>query len=62
MQCTNGSLGYGDIVPMTLEGKVLTLFYALYGIPVFMWYVVKLGALFRVLVMRFFGFTVNMLR
>ncbi len=45
--------GYGDIVPVTTEGKVFTLAYALYGIPVFIWYIVKLGALFRVIVMRF---------
>ena len=46
-------LGYGDIVPSTVEGKILTIFYALYGIPVFLWYIIKLGALFRVVVMRF---------
>ena len=45
-------LGYGDIVPVTFAGKVCTILYALYGIPVFIWYIVKLGALFRVLVMR----------
>lgn len=45
--------GYGDIVPSTVEGKILTIFYALYGIPVFLWYIIKLGALFRVVVMRF---------
>ena len=44
--------GYGDIVPTTLEGKLFTICYALYGIPIFIWYIVKLGALFRVVVMR----------
>ena len=44
--------GYGDIVPVTREGKIFTLAYALYGIPIFIWYIVKLGALFRVIVMR----------
>ncbi len=39
---------------MTLEGKIFTLMYALYGVPVFIWYIVKLGALFRVIVMRLF--------
>ena len=47
------STGYGDIVPVTTEGKILTLVYALYGIPIFLWYIIKLGALFRVVVMRF---------
>ena len=40
-------------VPVTTEGKVLTVVYALYGIPIFLWYTIKLGALFRVVVMRF---------
>jgi len=39
MQClllrTNFIAGNGDIVPATTEGKVFTLCYALYGIPVF---------------------------
>ena len=39
-------------MPVTLEGKLFTLCYALYGIPIFIWYIVKLGALFRVVVMR----------
>ena len=29
------------------------MIYALYGIPIFLWYIIKLGALFRVVVMRF---------
>ena len=36
---------------MTLAGKIMTIVYALYGVPVFMWYIIKLGALFRVVVM-----------
>ena len=39
-------------MPLTDEGKILTMFYALYGIPVFIWYIVKLGGLFRVVIMR----------
>ena len=39
-------------MPLTDEGKILTMFYALYGIPVFIWYIVKLGGLFRVVLMR----------
>ena len=48
-------LGYGDIVPVTTEGKVFTLAYAILGIPVFMWYIVKLGGLFRLLTMYIFS-------
>ena len=44
--------GYGDIVPLTLGGKIFTLVYALYGIPVFMWYIIMLGVLFRSIVAR----------
>ena len=47
--------GYGDIVPVTTEGKVFTLAYAILGIPVFMWYIVKLGGLFRLLTMYIFS-------
>ena len=39
-------------MPLTDEGKILTMLYALYGIPVFIWYIVKLGGLFRVVLMR----------
>ncbi|TRY80154.1 hypothetical protein TCAL_17392 [Tigriopus californicus] len=44
--------GYGDIVPVTFWGKLFTLGYALVGIPIFMWYIVKLGGVFRLLVMK----------
>ena len=27
--------GYGDIVPVTPEGKLLTIVYGLFGIPIF---------------------------
>lgn len=47
--------GYGDIVPVTTQGKVVTLAYAIIGIPIFMWYIVKLGGLFRLLTMYFFS-------
>jgi hypothetical protein len=40
-------------VPQTLGGKILTVIYALCGVPVFMWYIIKLGATFRVLVILF---------
>lgn len=46
------TLGYGDIVPVTLGGRIFTLIYALYGIPVFMWYIIMLGVLFRSIVAR----------
>ncbi|XP_071749409.1 uncharacterized protein [Lepeophtheirus salmonis] len=48
----SSTTGYGDIIPLTLGGKIFTIIYALYGIPIFIWYIVKLGVLFRVLVMR----------
>lgn len=46
------TIGYGDIVPVTFWGKLFTLGYALVGIPIFMWYIVKLGGVFRLLVMK----------
>ena len=42
-------------MPVTTEGKVFTLAYAILGIPVFMWYIVKLGGLFRLLTMYIFS-------
>lgn len=39
-------------MPVTLGGKLFTLIYALYGIPIFVWYIVKLGILFKIVVMR----------
>jgi hypothetical protein len=46
------SLGYGDIVPETFWGKLFTLLYAIVSIPVFMWYVFKLGGVFRLVFMK----------
>ena len=37
---------------MTIPGKVFTIFYAICGIPVFMWYIFKLGGVFRLVVMK----------
>ena len=47
--------GYGDIVPVTPEGKLLTIVYGLFGIPIFFWYISKLGNLFRGLIMNMFS-------
>ncbi len=47
--------GYGRYVPVTTGGKIFTVAYALVGIPAFMWYIVKLGSLFRVIVMKLFS-------
>ena len=51
--------GYGDMVPVTTWGKIFSLVYALIGIPIFMWYIVKLGGLFRVLAMKLIGAAIN---
>ena len=55
LQATQSTTGYGDIVPVTPEGKMLTLAYALFGIPIFFWYISKLGNLFRGLIMNIFS-------
>ncbi len=47
---------------MTSWGKLFTVLYAFVGIPVFMWYIVKLGALFRLVIMKlFYGLLVCLL-
>ena len=40
------------MVPRTVGGKLFTLVYSLYGIPMFIWYIVKLGAIFKFIVKR----------
>ena len=50
----SSTTGNGHLFPVTIGGKILTIFYALYGIPVFLWYIIKLGVLVRVSVKRFF--------
>ena len=44
-------IGYGNIVPVTFEGKVVTLIFAIIGIPINYWYIFKLGSLFAATVM-----------
>lgn len=39
-------VGYGNMVPKTKEGKILTLFYALFGIPLYILYFKNMGKLF----------------
>ena len=53
------SSGNGDIVPKTFEGKIFTIAYATIGIPIFMWYIFKLGVLFRHLFMKAFYYIVG---
>lgn len=36
-------VGYGNMVPKTREGKILTLFYALFGIPLYILYFKNMG-------------------
>ena len=44
-------IGYGNIVPVTFEGRLLTIFFAIFSIPVNYWYIFKLGSLFAGTVM-----------
>ena len=48
----SSTVGYGDIVPVTFWGKIFVLLYALWGIPVFLWYIIMLGVLLRSIVAR----------
>ena len=39
-------------VSIELPPRIFTLVYALYAIPVFMWYIIMLGVLFRSIIAR----------
>ena len=43
----------------TIMGKAFAIGYALVGIPIFMWYIVKLGGLFRVIVIKIVAAAIN---
>ena len=45
------SSGYGNIVPVTFEGRLVTMIFAIISIPVNYWYIFKLGSLFAATVM-----------
>ena len=45
------SPGYGNIVPVTFEGRLVTMIFAIISIPVNYWYIFKLGSLFAATVM-----------
>jgi uncharacterized protein (DUF2062 family) len=34
---TTATIGFGDLVPMTIAGKVLTMFYAVFYVPLFLY-------------------------
>ena len=40
-------------------GKAFAIAYALVGIPIFMWYIVKLGGLFRVIAIKIVAAAIN---
>merc|ERR1719273_1928527 len=37
------TIGYGHIVPTTKEGKIVTIFYAIFGMPLFLLYLSNIG-------------------
>ena len=43
----------------TMWGKAFAIAYALVGIPIFMWYIVKLGGLFRVIAIKIVAAAIN---
>ena len=45
------TVGYGNIYPVTFEGKLVTMIFAIIGIPINYWYIFKLGSLFAATVM-----------
>ena len=39
-------IGYGNIVPVTFEGRLFSMIFAIISVPVNYWYIFKLGSLF----------------
>nr|XP_040581393.1 potassium channel subfamily K member 10-like [Lepeophtheirus salmonis] len=58
----HSTTGYGNIVPQTLGGKVCATVYAIFGIPMFVWYIIQLRDIFRILLMRVIYGGVNIFR
>ena len=57
--CTTGKVQSLNMYSSTMWGKAFAIAYALVGIPIFMWYIVKLGGLFRVIAIKIVAAAIN---
>ena len=46
------TLGYGNTVPTTKYGKIVTMIYAVFGIPVYILYFRNIGQVIMMMMMR----------